>query len=131
MSLRKCRIFLILISIVVGILAGLAAVALKTSVFFVQNLLHSSLKDYQNTYIFFIYPVIGLLLSTLYVQVFRKGELARGIGNVQIEISKNRWVVTDGEVDSQFLRAAVALPPARRVTVAALANKIGEKERRL
>jgi len=139
------RVFLILISIVVGILAGLAAVALKTSVFFVQNLLHSSLKDYQNTYIFFIYPVIGLLLSTLYVQVFRKGELARGIGNVIIEISKKRGVVAKHKMYSQLisslltlgfggsagLEAPISVTGAAIGSNTALAFKIGEKERRL
>ena len=139
------RVFLILVSIVVGILAGLAAVALKTSVFFVQNLLHSSLKDYQNTYIFFIYPVIGLLLSTLYVQVFRKGELARGIGNVIIEISKKRGVVAKHKMYSQLisslltlgfggsagLEAPISVTGAAIGSNTALAFKIGEKERRL
>ena len=139
------RVFLILVSIVVGILAGLAAVALKTSVFFVQNLLHSSLKDYQNTYIFFIYPVIGLLLSTLYVQVFRKGELARGIGNVIIEISKKRGVVAKHKMYSQLisslltlgfggsagLEAPISVTGAAIGSNTALAFRIGEKERRL
>jgi len=139
------RIFLILVSIVIGILAGLAAVVLKTSVHFTQNFLHSSLEDYRNTYIFLIYPVIGLLLSTLYVQVFRKGFLARGIGNIIIETSKKRGIVAKHKMYSQLLsslftlgfggsaglEAPISVTGAAIGSNTALALRIGEKERKV
>jgi len=103
------KVFIILLSIVVGILAGLTAVLLKTSVHFMQSFLHSSFRDYYNTYFFLIYPFIGLLLSTLFVRYFRKGRLQRGIGNVLLEITKNKGIVARHKLFSQLITSFFTL----------------------
>jgi chloride channel protein, CIC family len=103
------NVFIILISIIIGILAGLVAVLLKTSVHFMQNLLHSSFQDYYNTYFFLIYPALGLLLSTIFIMIFRKGRLHRGIGNVLIEITRNKGMVARHKLYSQLISSFFTL----------------------
>jgi chloride channel protein, CIC family len=103
------KIFLILMSIIIGILSGLVAVLLKTSVHFMQNLLHSSFEDYYNTWLFLIYPLVGLLLSTIFIQVFRKGKLQRGVGNVLLEITKNKGIVARHKLFSQLISSFFTL----------------------
>jgi CIC family chloride channel protein len=132
-------------AIIVGILSGLAAVVLKQSVHFIQNFLHSTFKDYDNTYFFLIYPVVGILLSATYIQVFRKGDLGRGFGNVIIETTKKRGVVAKHKMYSQLissvltlgfggsagLEAPISVTGAAIGSNTAIALKIGERERKV
>jgi chloride channel protein, CIC family len=103
------KIFLIIVSIIVGSLAGLVAVVLKTSVHFMQNLLHTSFNDNYNTWLFLIYPLIGLILSTLFIQFFRKGRLQRGVGNVLLEITRNKGIVARHKLYSQLISSFFTL----------------------
>ena len=52
--------FGIVLSVVIGILAGLAAVILKGMVHYIQNFLKSGFLP---NYTYFIYPLIGILLT--------------------------------------------------------------------
>jgi chloride channel protein, CIC family len=103
------KIFLILVSIIIGILSGLVAVLLKTSVHFMQNILHSSFEDYYNTWYFLIYPLVGLMLSTLFIRFFMKGKLQRGIGNVLLEITRNKGIVARHKLFSQLISSFFTL----------------------
>ena len=136
---------MIIVSIIIGILAGLTAVVLKTSVHYMQNFLHSAFNDQYQTYFFAIYPIIGLFLSALYVQYFRKGDLSRGIGNVLIEISNKKGKVAKHKLYSQLissfftlgfggsagLEAPISVTGAAIGSNTALFLKIGERERKL
>jgi chloride channel protein, CIC family len=139
------RIFLIIVSIVIGILSGLTAVLLKTSVHFMQNILHSSFEDYYNTYFFLIYPVIGLMLSTLFIHYFRKGKLQRGVGNVLLEITRNKGIVARHKLFSQLissfftlgfggsagLEAPISVTGAAIGSQTSIAFRLKERERKL
>jgi chloride channel protein, CIC family len=139
------RIFIIVISILIGILAGLAAVLLKTSVHAFQEFLISFFSIRYNLDLFIIFPVAGLALSTLYVQIFRKGVLSRGIGNVIIEISKKKGIIAKHKLYSQLISSfftlgfggSAGLEAPISVTGAAVGSniaslfRIGEKERKL
>jgi len=134
-----------MVSVVIGIFAGLVAVVLKDSVHLMQNFLHSSFEDYRNTYFFLIYPLIGLLLSTFFVQYFRKGRLHRGIGNVLLEITRNKGKVAGHKLYSQLISSfftlgfggSAGLEAPISVTGAAIGSRIsmalrlGENERKL
>ncbi len=137
--------FLILVSILVGILAGLTAVVLKSSVHFMQNILHSSFEDYRNTYFFLIYPLFGLLFATIFVKYFRKGKLQRGIGNILLEITQNKGIVASHKLYSQLISSfftlgfggSAGLEAPISVTGAAIGSRtslflrLPEKERKL
>ena len=72
--------FFLLLSVAVGIVAGLAAVALKQATGALESLLQ--VYERSGNFVLLISPVIGILLATTYTWVFRKGKLGRGISNV-------------------------------------------------
>ena len=74
------RNFFILLSVAVGIVAGLAAVVLKLATHKLDDLLEVHRKGVNYTLI--VYPVIGIVLATIYTQIVQKGKLGRGISNV-------------------------------------------------
>ena len=84
----------LLLSIVVGILSGLAAVTIKNSVHIIQEFLtHGFAKDY-HSYYFFIYPFIGLSLTYLFIKyIGRRGDVIRGIPGVLWAIKKKNSLI--------------------------------------
>lgn len=85
--------FTLFLSLIVGLLSGFAVVIIKNSVHFTQHLLTLGLvKDYQN-YLFFVYPIIGLYLTYLFIKYILKKPIGHGIPNVLYAISKNNSVI--------------------------------------
>lgn len=81
--------FLIIAAIWVGLLAGIAAVILKIFVHFVQHLLEGGFNVRYENYLYLIYPLIGILLSVVYVKVFhKKAVFDKGLSSIIYAINK-------------------------------------------
>ena len=77
----------------VGLLSGFAVVIVKNSVHFIQQLLTLGfVKEFEN-YLFFLYPFIGLLLTTLFIKFILKKPIGHGIPSTLYAISKNNSVI--------------------------------------
>ena len=87
---------LLLLAVVVGLLAGLAAVVLKTLVHYAGALVtrlstDSSLLPYESSsLIIFFLPLTGILLTILFVKYVVRGEIGHGLPSVLLAISRNR-----------------------------------------
>lgn len=101
--------FIILASILVGILAGLAAVLLKSIVHYIQELLSEQEDVMFHNYMYLIYPLIGILLTVFYVQFFRNGQLGRGIGNILYSISRRGANVERDKTYSHIISSALTV----------------------
>lgn len=84
------RNFLLLITLLVGICGGLAAVILKSSAHYVQHLLTMGFPEKYHNYLFFIYPLIGILLTVLYKIAFKAKNIGHGMPSLLSDISKKR-----------------------------------------
>jgi CIC family chloride channel protein len=81
--------FLIIAAIWVGILAGTAAVVLKTTVHFLQHALASGFNIQYQNYFYLIYPLIGILLSVLFVKLAHpKVKYDKGLSSIIYAINK-------------------------------------------
>jgi CIC family chloride channel protein len=97
------------LSLIVGLLSGLAVVIIKNSVHFIQHLLTLSLvKDYQN-YLFFVYPFIGLLLTTLFIKFVLKKPIGHGIPNTLFAISRNNSVIKAYNMFASVIASALTV----------------------
>jgi len=101
--------FLIFLSIVVGLVAGLAAIALKISVHQIQRFLNWVLEDEKFNFLLFAFPLIGILLTVFYVQRFRKGKIGRGIGNILYTIAKRSSNVEKDKTYSHMISSALTI----------------------
>jgi CIC family chloride channel protein len=77
-----------LLSLITGITSGLAAVLLK-------NIVHLTLKFVSHqqdishiNYLYFIFPLLGILLTVLFVRIFIRDEMGHGITKILHAISK-------------------------------------------
>lgn len=78
----------LILSFVIGILSGLAAALLKTTVHFTQNKLGHQFADGFN-YWFLILPVIGISLTVLFVKFLVKDNIGHGVSKILYALSKN------------------------------------------
>ncbi len=95
--------FILLLAVVVGVLAGLAAVVLKSSVHFIQRLLESSLYLYDINYAYLAYPLIGILITVLISKYLLRERLGHGITQVLYAISKNSGIIRKSRMYSRML----------------------------
>ncbi len=79
---------ILLLSFVIGTIAGLAAVLLKNTVhalsqFFTQNI------DYHSAnWLYFVCPITGIVLTVIFVKLFVKEDIVHGITRILYSISK-------------------------------------------
>jgi CIC family chloride channel protein len=88
---QKHRI--LILALLVGLFSGWAAVIIKNSVHFTKELLTwGFVKEYEN-YLYFLYPFIGLYLTSLFVKYVVKKPIGHGIPGVLYAISKNKSII--------------------------------------
>lgn len=101
------RNFFLLLSIAVGIVSGLAAVALKQATLGLEALLEIHQKGVN--YWLIIFPVIGIMLSTIYTWVVQKGKLGRGISNVIQNIYKKQSYMEKDKMYSHMITSSLTV----------------------
>ena len=81
---------MIMLSLVVGILAGLAAMVLKWLIHYISSSLTGFVTVETGNYLYIIYPVIGILLAMWYVRYVVKDNISHGVTRVLYSISQNK-----------------------------------------
>lgn len=80
---------LFIMSFIVGVGSGLAAVLLKHSIHFVAGLLTSWFNTPAESILYILYPGLGMLLSLFFVKYFIKDNIGHGVTKVLTAVSKN------------------------------------------
>lgn len=82
------RKFVLILSFIVGLLSGLAAVLLKSTVHHTHHFLTKGFAEGFN-YTFLIFPLIGITLTVFYVKFFVKDNIGHGVSRILYALSKN------------------------------------------
>ncbi len=102
------RQFILILSIFIGLSSGMAAVIIKNLVHIIQkNLALIAEKHSQYLYIFF--PLIGILLTVLFVKYLNKRPVRHGIPNVLYSISKRNGLVRQHNLYSSIIASALTV----------------------
>lgn len=86
----KEKTFVIILALIVGIVAGVAALVLKTLIHLISTTLTSSINIDGGSYLYLIYPLIGILLTMLYVKYIVRDNISHGVTRVLYAISQNK-----------------------------------------
>lgn len=111
---RKQRIsnanFLIVAAAVVGVLGGIASSVLKELTHFVANFLQNDFHWQYKYYLYFFFPLIGILLTVSYVQLFiRRSKFQHGIPAILYNISHNSSKLDFHNIYSQIISSALTV----------------------
>ena len=100
---------LMILSLVVGVSCGLAAVLLKLSIEFIHhNLIALSDKGSYNV-LNLIYPGIGMLLSLIFVKYVVKDNIGHGVTKVLQAVSKNESKIKPHNMWTSMLASSVTI----------------------
>lgn len=107
---RLTRIqFLILSGILVGLTAGLAGVLLKVLVHRIQSFVNNDVPFEERIFVFAIFPLLGIVLTSLIVKYFFKGDEEKELSFILKDISQNGSRVKSKKMYSQIIQSAVTV----------------------
>ena len=100
---------MMILSLVVGIACGLAAVLLKQSVHFIHHHLISLSDRGSYNLLHLIYPGIGMLLAMLFVKYVVKDNIGHGVTKVLQAVSKNESKIKPHNMWSSMIASSVTI----------------------
>ena len=105
----KEKNFILILSFVVGILGALAALILKEVIHLIQNLLTDHFAVDGANYMYLLYPIIGLLLSYLYVHYIVKDNISHGVTRVLYAISQRKSRLKPHNMYSSVVASSITI----------------------
>jgi len=101
--------FIYILSVVIGIISGIAAIILYNTTHLIKHLLTRGFtKEYHN-YLYFIYPSVGILMVVLFVKYVIKKPIRDGIPNVLYSISRNNGIIGRHNMFSSLISSALTV----------------------
>lgn len=86
----KERTFVLFLSLLVGIFAGLAAIVLKMMIHLISETLLSGVSFDSGNYLYILLPAVGVILSALFVKFVVRDNISHGVTRVLYAISSNK-----------------------------------------
>ncbi len=103
------RQFVYVLSILVGFLAGLGTLLLKNMTFFIESILDSSfIKGFKSS-LFFIFPIIGLILVYYLKVKLIKKPIGHGISTTLYSISKKSGIIEKYKMYASLITAPITV----------------------
>lgn len=101
--------FVLILSGIIGVIAGLAAVVLKKTVHFIQDSITEHFTyDFAN-YLYLAYPLIGILLTVLLARYILKEKLGHGVTDILYTISKKSSLIRRSKMYSRMFTSALTV----------------------
>ena len=103
------REFVYILSVLVGLLAGLGTTLLKNFTHYIQlGLGTNMIKNYQNS-LYFIFPIIGLLLVFIIKKKWLKKHIGHGISTTLYAISKRNGIIPRYNIFASLITAPLTV----------------------
>lgn len=103
------RDVMIILSLFVGICCGLAAVLLKSAIELIHHSLTSWFNGVEYSFLYLIYPGIGMLIAMLFVRYVVKDNIGHGVTKVLVAVSKNESKIKKHNTWSSMLASSVTI----------------------
>lgn len=101
--------FTLILSLVVGVLSGLAAATIKNSVHLVERFLTGNIAKDQDSLLFFFLPGIGILLTVIAIKYVIKQPVGHGIPNTLYAISKGNGIIHFKKMFSAIITSSITV----------------------
>lgn len=105
----SARQFLIVSSILVGLTSGLAAIAVKYIVHSIGQLVSFYATNYEEFFLFALFPTIGILLTVFYIRYFLNGKLPKGNPEIVYSIAKKSSKIPSSQTYSHMITSALTV----------------------
>lgn len=100
---------LIVLSFVVGLLSGFAAILLKNIIHISSRFLTDDFDALQENYRYLLYPVIGILLTYIYVKFLVKEDISHGVTKVLESISRKKGFLRAHNMFTSIISSTITI----------------------
>lgn len=105
----KEKNFILVLSLLVGVVTGLAAVMLKNMVHYTHLFFTERLQVDGGSLLFFIYPFIGIWLTSLFVRYFVREDISHGVTKVLYAISRRNSMIKPHNNYSSMIASTITI----------------------
>ncbi len=99
--------FVFFLSIIIGLITGVAAYLMKTFVIYLKDVLVNRFEVDQNNLLLYAYPMIGILLTVLFLRWIIRDNVRHGIPRILYVISKKKGEMRKHKTFSSFIGGAL------------------------
>ena len=100
---------MLVLSVVVGLVVGLAAVLLKTLISLIQHGLHTALGDSLNGILYLVLPGVGMLLAMLFCRYVIKDDIGHGVTKALQAVSRHESRIKPHNMWSSVAASSVTI----------------------
>ena len=86
----KEKTFVSILALAVGVLGGLAALVLKWLIHAISGFLTAHMSISEGNYMYLLYPLAGILITSLYVKYVVRDNISHGVTRVLYSLSQNK-----------------------------------------
>jgi CIC family chloride channel protein len=103
------RHFMLILSVIIGLAVGLAAVVIKNSVHFIQKLLTGWFAESYENLLYIAYPAVGILIVMIFIKFILRKPVGDGVPNVLFAISKTNGLMKPHNVYSSVITSSLTV----------------------
>ena len=103
------KMFLLILALVVGFMSAVAAYVLHGIINLIVALLTSQFSKSSANWLYLVYPVIGIYLTSLFVRYIVRDEISHGITRILYAISSNRSRLKSHNCWSSVIASAITI----------------------
>ncbi|MDR3219793.1 MAG: chloride channel protein [Dysgonamonadaceae bacterium] len=103
------RYFILILSFIIGVCTALAAYVLKEIIHLIQHFLTGGAEVTQANYFYLVYPVIGILLSGLFVKYIVKDDIGHGVTKILYAISQRKSRIKQHNMWSSLVASSITI----------------------
>lgn len=105
----KEKHFVLIVSFLVGICTAASAIILKNLIHWIQHLLSVNFAADQVNYLYLLYPVVGILLSGLFVKYMVRDDISHGVTKILYAISQRKSRIKPHNMWSSIMASSVTI----------------------
>jgi CIC family chloride channel protein len=101
------RQFVLILSGLIGLVSGVAAYLMKTFVIYLKDILITHFDVEESNVMLYIYPMIGILITVLFLRWVIRDDTPHGIARILFVISRNKGEMRKHKTFSSFIGGAL------------------------
>lgn len=101
--------FLLVLSLVVGLSSGMAANVLKWIIHTIEHVLTSRFIVTQGNALYLLYPVVGILLSALFIKYIVRDNIGHGVTKILYALSRNQGFIKTHNTWSSVVASGITI----------------------
>lgn len=105
----KEKQLIVILSLVIGIVCGFAAQLLKYLIKIISHFLTAHLSETTANYVYLVYPLLGILIVSLFVRYVVKDNISHGVTRVLYAISQRKSRLKKKNIWSSLIASSVTI----------------------